>query len=102
MPASRSASASSPPRPKTNGSPPFEAHYALALARLLDQQPVDRLLVVRLSGDLPDENQLGFRSRLVEERRRDQPVVHDYIRILQPLEPRTVIRPGSPGPAPTR
>ncbi len=39
-----SASASSPPRPKTKGSPPLSRTTRLALARLRDEQVVDLLL----------------------------------------------------------
>ena len=44
MPASTSASASSPPRPSTNGSPPFRRTTSWPAAGLADHQAVDRLL----------------------------------------------------------
>ena len=43
-PAAVSASASSPPRPNTNGSPPFKRTTRSAAPRGPDQQPVDELL----------------------------------------------------------
>ena len=50
-PASASASASSPPRPKTNGSPPFSRTTFEAAPAVADEQPADLLLTERLPAD---------------------------------------------------
>ena len=54
--------ASSPPRPKTNGSPPFSRTTTLPGARVLDEQPLGLLLRhLRPAADLADVDELGVR-----------------------------------------
>ena len=70
MPAAASASASSPPRPKTNGSPPLSRTTRLALARLGDEQVVDLLLAdsrAAFPSGLADEDALRLGWRQVDE-----------------------------------
>ena len=80
IPASRSASASSPPRPNTNGSPPFSRTTRLPGAPVLHQQPVDLVLRhLRPAALLADVDQLGLGARVPERARRDQAVVEDDV-----------------------
>ena len=91
------------PAPEDERIAALQAHDALALARLIDEQPVDRLLVVRFSGDLAHEDKFGLRLRLAREAR---PLTsRSYTTTSASFSrwsPATVISPGSPGPAPTR
>ena len=81
----------------------LEPHHALARAAELDQQLVGLLLGERRrAGLLADVAQLRIRPRPLERARRDQPVVEDRVRAAISSSERRVIRPGSPGPAPTR
>ena len=79
MPAAASASASSPPRPKTNGSPPFRRTTRQAAPRALEQQlGDDRLLDPLAAAVLADQDALRLRRRVVEQPRAGQVVVdHD-------------------------
>jgi hypothetical protein len=100
MPASTRASASSPPRPSTKGSP---------LLRRTTQNPagprapaaVDGRLRDRLApGPLADVEPAGL-GRHHPHLARAQGVVEDEVGLGQPRAARMVSRSGSPGPAPT-
>ncbi len=79
-PASRSASASSPPRPKTNGSPPLRrTTLRPARARSTIARSISLLLHRDVAGRLADVDQLGVVAGAVERARRDQPVVEDRV-----------------------
>ena len=68
-PAATSASASSPPRPKTNGSPPFSRTTRLPSRPLRDEQRVDLVLRQRVPvRHLADVHQLRIRTREREQR----------------------------------
>ena len=103
-PASISASASSPPRPNTKGSPPFRRTTSRPASAVLDERRVDAVLVHRDPARcLPDVDPLGAGRREVEQRRVREPVEdHDVGARASSSAPRTVSSPGSPGPAPTR
>ena len=99
MPASRSASASSPPRPKTNGSPPLSRTTRLPGAGVLDQQRVASPPAGRRRRRPPCRRRRARRPpRAVERLGRDQAVVEDHVGRGEQLGARTVSRPGSPGP----
>ena len=100
-PGRRSASASSPPRPNTNGSPPF-SRTTRRPDRPWSMSCVDVRLAARLPGPLAHVDQLRARGRQVEQLAGDQPVVDDHVGPASSSAPRRVSRPGSPGPAPTR
>ncbi len=70
MSCAASSSSSSPPRPKTNGSPPFSRATRLPARAKLQQQLVDPLLLAVLAGFLADENALGVAPRALEHRLR--------------------------------
>ena len=78
-PAAARASASSPPRPNTKGSPPFSRTTLAVLAAELDEERVDGLLRVGEPGPLADVDQLG---RGVGQRsgQLGEPVVDDDVR----------------------
>ena len=79
MPAARSASASSPPRPNTNGSPPFRRTTRLPRRAARIMSAVDRLLAHRgPAGALADREALRARREL-ERLRRDERVVEDEV-----------------------
>ena len=79
-PAAASASASSPPRPNTNGSPPLSRTTVRAGTAALDEQRVDLVLVISTRpGRLADVDALGVGRREVDERRVDEPVVDDNV-----------------------
>ena len=101
-PARRSASASSPPRPNTNGSPPFRRTTRRPDRPWRDQQVVDLGLAARLAGALAHVDALGRPPAPGRGARvADQPVVDDDVGRGQQLgAARRVSRPGSPGPAP--
>ena len=81
MPASESAKASSPPRPKMKGSPPLSRSTALALAGKLDQPLADVLLHGRgLAAALAGEFEEGAFAGEGEDGRVDQRVVDDDVR----------------------
>ena len=69
-----SASASSPPRPKTNGSPPFSRTTRRAAAAVRDEQTVDVLLVEPVALDAQ-----RVRGRLGDELGSDEPVEDDHL-----------------------
>ena len=93
-----SASASSPPRPNTNGSPPLSRTTSSPVAPVGDEQLVDR--APASSGVAVDHERVV--GRLVDELRRDEAVVRRARRSARiSSSPRAVISPGSPGPAPT-
>ena len=89
IPASASASASSPPRPKTNGSPPLSRTTSSPAAPVLDEQRVDLRLLERRARD--DERVLG---RLRDELRRDERVVDEHVAGANELEPAGRDQPG--------
>ena len=102
-PAAASASASSPPRPKTNGSPPFSRTTRLPARALLDEQRVDLVLRQRVPiRRLARVDQLCVRPRVLQAAP-DSPAGrtrrHPPRRAAR--RPPTVISAGSPGPAPT-
>ena len=104
MPASRQAMASSPPRPNTNGSPPLSRTTIKPLLRPVDDQRVDLGLIqpvlLRL---LARVDQFGVGAGFAQQFRRREPVVDHHVGAAQQRpSPLTVIKPGSPGPAPTR
>ena len=105
IPACASASASSPPRPKMNGSPPFSRTTHGQPAAKLDQQRVDLLLGERVVIRRACRRRCAPRTA---RRERHDPGVGQRGRrparrsAPAALAPRTVSRPGSPGPAPTR
>ena len=78
-PAAWRAATSSPPRAKTNGSPPLSRTTVLPRLPPLHQQGVDlRLGQAGPAGGLPDADPLGAGRRQVEEAGHRQPVVdHD-------------------------
>ena len=79
MPAAASASASSPPRPNTNGSPPLRRTTCCPRAGGANHQPVDELLPdLRAARALADEHALRRRGQR-ERRRIDQRVVEHEI-----------------------
>jgi hypothetical protein len=77
IPARTRASASSPPRPKTNGSPPFSD---AAPASVQNQHVVDLLLGQRAARDL-------HARRLRDELGRDEPVVDEHLGGAHAVEP---------------
>ena len=82
-PAAASASASSPPRAKSVGSPPFSRSTRRPSPGELDQQPVDLGLRGRgLAAALADEMRLGA-GRGAQDRRVDQRVVDDGVRLVE-------------------
>ncbi len=87
IPARRRASASSPPRPNTNGSPPFRRTTRTAAAPVGDQQLVDPGLAVGLARTLAHVDALGRRGGQVEEFGGDEPVVDDHLGGGQELGP---------------
>ena len=76
IPAATSASASSPPRPNTKGSPPFKPHDALAAPRGAHQQLIDQgladggaagaLAYVDALGLARERENVGVDERIVE------------------------------------
>ena len=84
---SRSASASSPPRPNTNGSPPFSRTTRRPCAPELHQQRVDVLLGHRdAPGCLADVEQVAVRAGAVERAGGHQAVVEDRVGLRDQLE----------------
>ena len=79
-PALRSSSASSPPRPKTNGSPPFQPRHNFPFARLLDKQRIDLILRKRVFfRHFARKDNFRIGSRMLQERRIHQIVVDDHL-----------------------
>ena len=98
-PASMSASASSPPRPNTNGSPPLSRTTTATGATVLDQRRVDAVLVHRdPARRLPDVDPLGGGGREVEERGVGEPVVDDDVGPPEQFGPAHRDQPGVPRP----
>ena len=109
-----SASASSPPRPNRNGSPPFSRTTVRAVAAVGDQEslisswraapsrPRPRGASADPAGRLPASTRTGAAGREREQRVVDQPVVDDDVGPGQHLGALPGEQPGSPGPAPTR
>ncbi len=80
MPAARSASASSPPRPNTNGSPPFSRTTVAPRRAVFEQQPLDLALRDRRPPpSLPAYSFSASGRAPLERARRDQPVVDDHV-----------------------
>jgi len=68
MPSSASRSASSPPRPKRNGSPPLSRMTSTPVFPVLDEEPGDFILAHRVpAGTFPDIDDGTAGLRLVEE-----------------------------------
>ena len=79
-PASTQASISSPPRPNTNGSPPFRRTTSLPARARSTRSVVDRLLRIAAAARfLADVDPLGAGGRQVQQGRRDEPVVDDHV-----------------------
>ena len=78
-PASASASSSSPPRPKTNGSPPLSRQTRLPDLHEAHEQPIELLLRDRRPARrLADADELGVAARVLQELGAHEPVVeHD-------------------------
>ena len=103
IPAARSTSASSPPRPNTNGSPPLSRTTVRPPAPYrTSSRSISCLGHLRAAALLAHVDELGAGARAVERARPDQPVVQDHVGLRDQLGARTVSSPGSPGPAPTR
>ena len=84
MPASASASASSPPRPKMNGSPPFSRTTLEPAPRALDHHFADFFLRASVLGFLlADVNQFGVRGREAQQRFIGQMIVQHDIGVLE-------------------
>src|SRR5438093_1449866 len=81
-PASASASASSPPRPNTNGSPPLSR----TTSRPARPWPIEELLHLVLVEAIAGNPQ-GMRRRLIDELVSDQVVVDDDVAALQQPQP---------------
>ena len=97
-PAAESASASSPPRPKTNGSPPFSRTTNRPARAVLDEAGVDLLLRHRVVvGALRGVDQDAAGRRLVEQLVADQPVEHEHLGAPHELEPAHGDQPGVAG-----
>ena len=81
-PARSRASPSSPPRPKTKGSPPLSRTTSLPGGTVRDQQVVDVFLAgaARLAGSLAHVDQLRVRVRQGQNRGVHQPVVDHHVR----------------------
>ena len=100
-PSAISSCASSPPRPKTNGSPPLSRTTDRPGARVLEQQRVRRLLRDLLAAaDLADVDDDRVLARLAQRLERDEPVVQHDVGAAQQLEgPRgeqpRIARPGA-------
>ncbi len=103
MPAARQASSSSVARPKIAGSPPFRRTTRSPAKRCLDDQRVDRSLILRMApGALAD----GDQPRVSRTRGRARPGRPAHRRIRRwpraiSFSALRVSRSGSPGPAPT-
>ena len=79
-PAAASASASSPPRPNTNGSPPFSrTTHSAVRPRSTSTALICVLGEVDLARGLARGDQLGAGGRELEQRGRRQAVVHDDV-----------------------
>ena len=106
MPCARRCSASSPPRPKTNGSPPFSRTTLLAFQRLADHQLLDEgLRRARAAAALADVDDARPRRDAVSasEHRVARPGRRPAARSRRGSRaaPCRVSSSGSPGPAPT-
>ena len=100
-PAAISASASSPPRPNTNGSPPLRRTTVLPGAPVLDEHRVDAVLVHRdRARRLADVDALGARRREVEQRRVREPVVDHDVGDLEQRRAAAGEQPGVTGSGP--
>ena len=103
MPASARASASSPPRPKTQGSPPF-SRSALAVARERDQSGRDVGLTRRwAAAALPGVIERRPRTRQRQDARVDERVIDDGVGLFQRMQRQHrqqagVARPGADQP----
>ena len=79
-PAAASASASSPPRPNTNGSPPFSRTTRSAVRpRSTSTALISSWVRSTWPGRLARGDQLGARGRELEQGGRREPVVHDDV-----------------------
>ena len=83
--AARQARISSPPRPKTNGSPPFSRTTVWPRWARSMMSSWIRSWLVDGGRQLADVDQLGSRSEPREIRRRCQPVVEDHVGVEQGL-----------------
>ena len=82
---------------------PLQPRDDLAFARLLGEQVADRLLRHRLRRRGADVDQLGAALARASAAAARRVVVDDDVgRAAGSSRPRTVMRPGSPGPAPIR
>ena len=104
MPAALQASASSLPRPKTNGSPPLSRTTVRPAPRVLHQQRVDLGLGVGRVPAAPCPHRSARRRSGLRPGARRRSAGHAPPRphCRRSSSPRAVMRPGSPGPAPTR
>ncbi len=85
MPARSRTSASSPPRPNTNGSPPLSLTTVLPRSRVLEEQHVDAVLVGTLPRPLADVDAQGLGRGQLQQPRVDEPVEQDHVRLPQQL-----------------
>ena len=98
IPRPRSVSASSPPRPKTNGSPPLSRTTLRPARRPLGDQRLDLLLLERVASRLlADVDELGVVAGAVERAGRDQAVVEDHVGGRDQLERARRHQPGIAG-----
>ena len=79
-----SASASSPPRPRTKGSPHLRRTTRLPRAGGADQQPVDGLLLDRRATSALADGKAVRAPRELQRLGRHQRVVEDQVRLSQP------------------
>ena len=96
--------ASSPPRPNTNGSPPFSRTTSRPGAAVLDQAGVDLVLGHACGWSGPCRRRSAG-SPAGASSSSSAPTSRSYTSTSarrSSSSPRTVISPGSPGPAPTR
>ena len=86
MSCAASTSSSSPPRPKTNGSPPFSRATRLPARARLTSSSLMRCCCAVLAGFLADEDAFGIAARPLQHPGADQAVVEDDVGLLQQLQ----------------